>query len=301
MSALTDAVIFGLIFATLAAAWSWLGSYAGIVSFGHAVFFGIGAYAVAISNFRGASPWYGTLGGALLSVALGVICGLVSLRGRGYAFALLMLLVGALAEPLAAARTWLGPRDTYTFPFNPGFLALQFETKWPYLLLALAVFAVAQGLTFALRSPRIGYSLRALRAGPATAGSARRAAGAALPSRFAALAMSAFVTSVAGSLFAQYTLAVSPHVMFGLPLSFDIALLGVIAGSASAFGPLFAGLVYVLATKAVTLHPAGIAGAVVLVAEGIAVVLVVLLRPQGLFALPQRRQPKRVRMAKAAR
>jgi branched-chain amino acid transport system permease protein len=300
LSALTDALIFVLIFATLAAAWSWLGSYAGIVSFGHAVFFGIGGYAVAVSNFRGGSPWYGALGGALLAVALGVICGLACLRGRGAAFALVTLLLGALAEPLAAARIPLGPRGVYAFPHHPGFLFLQFEQKWPYLLLALAVFAVAQALTFALRSTRIGYSLRALRASPATAGSVGVAA---LPPRLVALAVSAFVTSVAGSLFAQYTLAVSPPAMFGLPLSFDIALLGAIAGSASAFGPLFAGFVYVLVTKLVTLHPAGPAGAGVLVAEGMAVVLVALLRPQGLFAPPQRRPQQRnpVRPAKAAR
>jgi branched-chain amino acid transport system permease protein len=296
LNALVDALIFVLIFATLAAAWSWLGSYAGIVSLGHAVFFGIGSYAVAVSNFRGGSPWYGALGGALLAVAVAMVCALVCLRGRGYAFALVTLLLGALAEPFAAARNWLGPRDAFTFPFHPGFLSLQFEKKWPYLLLALAVFAVAQGLTFALRSTRIGYSLRALRASPATAASVGVAA---LPPRLAALAVSAFVTSVAGSLFAQYTLAVSPHAVFGLSLSFDIALLGVVAGSASPFGPLFAGLVYELVMKVVTLHPPGPAGAVVLIAEGMLVVLVVLLRPQGLFALPQWRKP--VRTAKAAR
>src|SRR5450755_1204055 len=88
LDVLADTLIAGLVFATLAAAWSWLGSYAGILSFGHAVFFGIGGYAVAVSNFRGGSPWYGALGGALAAVAAAVLCGLTCVRGRGYTFAL---------------------------------------------------------------------------------------------------------------------------------------------------------------------------------------------------------------------
>jgi ABC-type branched-subunit amino acid transport system permease subunit len=105
------------------------------------IFFGIGGYAVAVSNFRGGSPWYGALGGALLAVALAALCGLICLRGRGYTFALVTLLLGALADPLAAVRPWLGRRDTYYFPPHFGFLNLQFEKKWPYVLLALAVLA----------------------------------------------------------------------------------------------------------------------------------------------------------------
>ncbi len=280
-----------LVFATLAVAWSWLGSYAGIVSFGHAVFFGIGGYAVAVSNLRGGSPWYGALGGALFAVLAAVVCGLLCLRGRGYTFAAVTLLAGAAAEPLAAAHGWLGAADTFAFPLHSGFLNLQFTAKWPYVLLALAVFAVAQTVTFGLRSARIGFSLRALRASPLAA---RSVGVRALPPRLAALAASAFFTSVAGSFFAEYTLAVSPHAMFALSLSLDIALIGIIAGPGSAWGAPAAGLVYALVAKALPLHPAGAGGAAVLVAEGVAIMLIALLRPQGVFAPRLRPSPAAV-------
>jgi branched-chain amino acid transport system permease protein len=295
LDVLADRSIAVLVFATLAAAWSWLGSYAGIVSFGHAIFFGIGAYAVAASNFRGGSPWYGALGGALLAVALAVVCGLVFLRGRGYVFGLVTLVLGALAEPLVAAQSWLGPHEAYVFPVRTGFLNLQFAQKWPYVLLALAVFGVAQALTLGLRSSRIGYSLRALRSAPDVA---RSVGVSALPPRLAVLAGSAFVTSAAGSFFAQYTLAVAPHLMFGLPLALDIALLGVVAGSGSPWGALIAGLLYVSVTSVAPLHPSGGPGTVILVIEGAIVVLVVLLRPQGMFAALRRPAP--VEAARAA-
>ena len=139
LDAVADAAIVALVFATLAAAWSWLGSYAGIVSFGHALFFGIGAYAVAASNLRGGSPWYGALGGAIFAVVVALAAGLVFLRGRGYTFALVTLAAGILAEPFVASRNWLGPHDAYVFPLRAGFLNLQFSQKWPYVLLAAAV------------------------------------------------------------------------------------------------------------------------------------------------------------------
>jgi branched-chain amino acid transport system permease protein len=280
MDALADTVILGLVFATLAVAWSWLGSSAGIVSFGHAVFFGIGGYAVAASNFRGGSPWYGALGGALFAAIVAGVCGLLCLRGRGYTFALVTLVLGAFAEPFALAHNWLGPHDAYAFARHAGFLNLQFDQKWPYVLLALAVFAVAQALTFGLRSAPIGYYLRALRASPAAA---RSVGVRALPPRLIALAVSAFFTSVAGSFFAEYTLTVSPPAMFALSLSLDIAFIGVIAGAAWPWGAPLAGLLYVLATKFVPLHPPGAAGAAVLVAEGAAVALIALMGPPGAF------------------
>lgn len=287
LDAVADAAIVALVFATLAAAWSWLGSYAGIVSFGHALFFGIGAYAVAVSNLRGGSPWYGALGGAIFAVIAALAAGAVFLRGRGYTFALVTLAAGALAEPFAASRSWVGSHDAYVFPLRSGFLNLQFTHKWPYVLLAAAVFAVAQGLTFALRSTRLGYDLRALHANLAAA---RSVGIRALPPRLIALAVSAFVTSVAGSFFAEYTMAVTPRVDVALALGFDIALIGAVAGTASPWGAPLAGLMYVLIAKAVPLHPAGAAGTAVLVIEGFAIVLIALLRPRGAFALsPPRR------------
>ena len=262
LDAVADTAIVALVFATLAAAWSWLGSYAGIVSFGHAVFFGIGAYAVAASNLRGGSPWYGALGGAIFAV-------------------IVALAAGALAEPFAASRSWLGPHDAFVFPLRAGFLNLQFTHKWPYLLLAAVVFAVTQGITLALRSTRLAYDLRALQANLTAA---RGVGIRALPPRLIALAVSAFVTSVAGSFCAEYAQAVTPHVDVALALSLDIALIGAAAGSASPWGAPLAGLAYALVVKAVPLHPAGAAGTAVLVVEALAIILIVLLRPRGAFA-----------------
>jgi branched-chain amino acid transport system permease protein len=278
MDALADTTIAVLVFATLATAWSWLGAYAGIVSFAHAVFFGIGAYAVAVSNLRGGSPWYGALGGALFAVLLALLCGLLCLRGRGYTFALVTLLLGALAEPVVATHHWLAPHDVLTFPIRTGFLNLQVAQKWPYVLLVLVVFVVAQLATLALRSSRIGFYLRAVRDSPPAA---RGVGVAALPSRLIVLAASAFFTSVVGSFCAEYALGVTPHATFALSLAFDIAFIGVVAGATAPWGAPLAGLVYALVAKLVPLHPQGPLGMAILVIEGAAIVFIVLARRDG--------------------
>ncbi len=288
MNAVIDTLIIALIFATLAQAWSWLGSYAGIISLGNAVFFGIGAYAVAVSNVRGGSPWYGALGGGLFAVIIALVCGVLFLRGRGYTFALVTLGAGLCAASFVATQHWVGSGNAFAFPVQRGFLHLQFADKWPYALLALAVFLVTQGLTIGLRATRIGLYLRALRT---NAVAARSIGIAARPLQLSALVGSAFVTAVAGSLFAQYRLAVDPQTFFALSLSLDIALIGIVAGCASAWAAPFAALVYAVLASVVPLHPAGPLGDSVLVVEGALIVAIALLRPNGLFGAGAARRP----------
>ena len=277
---IADTLIVALVFATLAQAWSWLGSYAGILSFGHAVFFGIGAYAVAASNFRGGSPWYGALGGALFAVLVAAVFGGLFLRGRVYVFSAITLAAGAAVEPFVAAQRWLGAHDSFVFPLHTGFLNLQFGAKWPYLLLALMVFGVTQALTLGLRATRLGCYLRAVRT---NALAARSVGIAGRPLQLLALIASAFVTSVAGSFSAQYALGVSPQATLALALSLDIALIGSVAGSASVWAAPAVALVYVLLAKYVPLHPAGTLGDVVLVAQGLLIVLIARVCPRGVF------------------
>jgi branched-chain amino acid transport system permease protein len=275
-----DTIMTVLVFATLAVASSWLGAYARIVTFGQAVFFGIGGYAVAVSNLRGGSPWYGALGGALVAVIVAVACGLLFLRGRGVTFTFVTLVLGVTAEPFVTAKSPLGRGGIFAFPYRPGFLNLQFDEKWPYVLLALAVFAVAVGLTFALRSTRPGYCLHAVRTNLAAA----RSVGIdALPPRLLVLVASAFVTSVAGSLFAEYARGVAPHALLAFGLGADVALVGIVAGPRSPWGAPAAGALLALLYRALPPHAGGAADAVVIGVEMVAVMLVAVLRPAGLI------------------
>ena len=287
MNLVIDTLIVALVFATLAQAWCWLGAYAGIVSLGNAVFFGIGAYAVAVSNLRGGSPWYGALGGALAAAIVAAASSLFFGR-RGYVFSALTLAAGIAAEPLAERTIRLGHATHYAFPRQIGFLHLQFSATWAYLIIAACIFGVTQALTLAMRTTRIGLALRALRS---NAVAARASGVAARPLQLLALVAGAFITSVAGSFFAEYRVAVDPQ-MLALGLSLDIALIGALAGPASLWGAPFVALLYVLLAGFVPLHPPGALGAGVLVVEAALVLLVAHYFPRGMLAA--NRQPQRV-------
>ncbi len=262
-----------LVFASLGLAWSWLGRSAGIVSFGQTLFFGIGAYAVAVSNARGGSPWYGALGGGLIAVVLAVLAALLTLRGRGIVYSVLLLAAGVAAGPFVAAHAWLGPGSVYAFPAADGFLHLQFGSPWPYLGLAAIVYAAALGASFALRGSRVDYALQTARANPRAA----RAIGITiLPQRLLVVAAAAFFTAVLGAFSAELARAVDPHATFGFALAVDIALIGAFGAVQPLFGTFAAALVYVVVSSVLPFHPPGIAGGAVIGLEALLVLAVTL-------------------------
>ena len=94
------------IWATVGVAWNLFSGYSGLMSFGHAAFFGIGAYTVALLLVNlGISPWFGVLVAGFAGALAGVVIGFPTFKLRGHYFALAML-----AYPLALLYVfeWLG-------------------------------------------------------------------------------------------------------------------------------------------------------------------------------------------------
>jgi branched-chain amino acid transport system permease protein len=91
-------ILIGL-YATLAAAWNVLGGYAGQVSLGNAVFFGVGAYAPTLLVIRlGLTPWLGLLAGVLMAVAVGLLVGYYTFHLGGHYFAIATIAVGEIVQ-----------------------------------------------------------------------------------------------------------------------------------------------------------------------------------------------------------
>ncbi|GAC1594453.1 MAG: branched-chain amino acid ABC transporter permease [Candidatus Velthaea sp.] len=293
---LQDLLFTLLLFAAMGQAWNWISGYAGQISFGHAIFFGVGAYAVALSNTRHGSPWYGALGGGLIAAILALAIGFPCFRLRGHYFSIATIAVGAIVATVVKTQDWLGRANGFEIAITPGFLNLQFTQKWPYVLLALVIFVVAQGLTIALERSRVGYYLRAIRANDAAAQSVginERSW------KLLAFAVSAFVTSVAGSLYAQYTLFVDPESVLSLSVSIDIALIGVVGGIGTLWGPAAGALVYVFLAKYVALQTGGGGKGYDLVIYGAIIVLIAALRPSGIvgFFIERARRLRATRSA----
>jgi len=282
--AIRDAVVLDLVFtlllyAALGQSWNWISGYAGNISFGHAIFFGCGAYASALCVTHGISPWLAIPAGALAAALLALVTGFPTLGLRGHYFSIATIAVAALVEVFVRNAPWLGKANGFELPIASGWAALQFPQKGPYVVLALALFAAVQLATIALERSRLGYYLRALRANHAAAASVgideRRF-------KLIAFAWSAVMAAAAGVLYAQYTLFVDPPSTIALGISIDIALIGVVGGIGTLWGPAAGALVYVVLAKAVALKLGGAGKGYDLVIYGAIICLIAALRPYGI-------------------
>ncbi|HEX9452503.1 MAG TPA: branched-chain amino acid ABC transporter permease, partial [Burkholderiales bacterium] len=156
------------VWAVMGLAWNLLSGYSGFVSFGHAAFFGLGAYFVALAQIHwGLSPWFGIPCAAAVGAFAGLVVGIPTFRLRGHYFALAML-----AYPLALLYVfeWLGYQElALPMQREHAFAYMQFEDHRVYVWLALALMIGAMLLTSLVERSRFGMSLVAIREDEAAA------------------------------------------------------------------------------------------------------------------------------------
>ncbi|MEO7040112.1 MAG: branched-chain amino acid ABC transporter permease [Candidatus Elarobacter sp.] len=268
-----------LLYAVLGQSWNWISGYAGNISFGHAIFFGCGAYASALCVTHGISPWLAIPAGAAVAALLALVTGFPTLALRGHYFSIATIAVAAIVDALVRTQGWLGRANGFELPIQTGWGSLQFADKGAYVVLALVLFAATQLATIAMERSRLGYYLRALRA------NYRAAASVGIDERhwkLIAFAWSAAMAALAGVLYAQYTLFVDPPSTIALGVSIDIALIGVVGGIGTLWGPAVGALVYVVLARAVALQFGGTGKGYDLVIYGAIICVIAALRPHGI-------------------
>ena len=151
-----------LIWATMGLGWNMLSGYSGMISFGHAAFFGLGAYTMTIAFVKfGITPWIGIPLGVVVGVLAGVLIGIPTFRLRGHYFALSML-----AYPLAMLYVfeWLGYQEV-SLPMkreNPA-AYMQFADQRIYMVIALVVMVACMIVSLHVERSRFGLSLLAIK------------------------------------------------------------------------------------------------------------------------------------------
>src|SRR5438309_2672679 len=235
-----DSLVLILLWGALSAAWNVAGGYAGQVSIGHASFFGLGAYSAALMVTRfSKSPWLGMILGVVVSIGAGLVIGFLSNRLKGPYFALSTIALSQVL--LIAVSRWRGftaGGEGIPVPFRPGFATLGLgHVGWVYMALSVALVCFAVELY--LERSRVGYQLAGVREDE----DAAEALG--IPTRklkVGAVALSAALTSVCGSLWAQYVGFVDPTYVFSVDLSVRFALNTIIGGMGTALGPFLGSL-----------------------------------------------------------
>src|SRR2546427_102120 len=230
------AVVLGGVWGTAAAAWNVAGGYAGQISLGHSVFFGLGAYGAALLGTKwDLSPWIGLVVGAIVATATGVVIGFLSNRLRGPYFVLATIAFSqVLLLTASRLRGLTSGSEGIPVPFRPGFWTLGIADKrvWVAIVLALAIFLYLVELY--LERSRRGYQLAAVREDEDAALSLGVPA---LRLKVAAIAASAALTAVAGALWAQYVGFVDPFYVFSVDLSVRFALAAILGRSGTPLGP----------------------------------------------------------------
>ncbi len=268
-----------LVWASFGLAWNVLSGYAGLISFGHAAFFGLGAYATVLAQVDlGLSPWLLIPASAVLGGAAGLLIGAPTFRLRGHYFALAML-----AYPLALLYVfeWLGYQEL-TMPMHREHPAayMQFSEGRAYTLLALAMLVVIALLTLWLERSRFGMALRAIKQNEAAA----EAAGVHTYAwKLRAISLSGAMAGAVGAFYAVVLLVVTPSSVFGMLVSAQALTVAMFGGVGTVWGPVIGAAILIPVAELLqaglgTRFP-GIQGVVL----GIAIVAVILVAPEGIF------------------
>jgi branched-chain amino acid transport system permease protein len=280
---------FAMIITLAAQGWNVIGGFGGQFSFGHAAFFGTGAFAMALLQVRFAiNPWLALPLAAALGACTGCIIGYLSFRARlrGSYFALVTLAFAEVLRILANAWGFTGGAAGVLVPLRPDPAQMQFNDRRIFYWLALLLVAVVLGASRFMMRSRFGAQLIAVRENE----DAARALGVnTLVVKLNALIISAAITAAAGALYTQKFLYLDASLAYGSWISVDALLAPIIGGLGTVFGPLVGTIVLLgLGEITKTLFAELTGGAlpgVDLVAFGVLLILCVALAPRGVIGL----------------
>jgi len=279
-------LIMIFLYGSLAVAWNILAGYCGQISLGHAAFFGIGAYTSTLLGARaGLSPWVGMAAGAALAVLFSQAIAFPVFRLRGHYFAIATIAVGEIVQTLVINWDWAGgargvfvpikrPDSLWNFQFH--------ESKALYYYVALGLLLLGLGVTRWLERSRHGYYFRAVREDQDAAASlgvnvARE--------KHRAIAVSAALTALGGTFYAQYIFFIDPESVLPLSLSILICLVAVLGGVGTLWGPVVGAAVLVPLSEYTRVWLGGTGKALDLVIYGALIMLISVLQPAGLVGL----------------
>jgi len=288
-----------LLAAISASSWNIVGGYAGQVSVGHSMFFGLGAYApLLFYTLFGWPPLAGIPIGILLSIALAVLIGLPTFRLSGHYFSMATIAVAELIRIFFGTWTLVGGAIGLQGPaVARGWWDLTFRGDLPYYYIFLAVLGLLLFVTYEVQRRRFGFYLRAIKA------SERAARSLGVPVRLTklkALALSATFTSAAGSLYAIKTGFIDPDSGFGILVSVQMVIVAALGGAGTLFGPLVGALILVPLQTAANTWFGGSGSGMTFILYGGIIVLIARFEPGGLFDLWRRLSAMMRRRAHAA-
>jgi branched-chain amino acid transport system permease protein len=279
-----DILINLFLLAGLAGAWNLIGGYTGQFSLGHTTFFGIGAYTSTILFLSyNLSPWAGMIIGGICSMAFALIVGYPCFNLRSHYFALATVALGEVMRIIATYWRGLTKGSLgLLVPNKPNFWNFIFEEKAGYAWAAFGYMILVVFLTYIIGKNRLGYELIGIREDEETT----QSIGINSPVKKLQIFMiSAFLTAIGGTIYAQYISFIDPATVFSLNVSLEMATICIIGGMGTVLGPLVGALFFVPLDAVIRTFVGGEFAAIGFIIYGLILIVVVVFIPQGITVL----------------
>jgi branched-chain amino acid transport system permease protein len=277
-----------VLYAVMAEAWNIMAGYAGMVSIGQAAFFGIGAYASTVLFVKyQVNPWIGLIIGGFATALFATIIGLPFSRLRGRYFGIGTIALAQMIKVVFENWPLVGGAAGMIIPMTKeGFWNLQFHSsKLGYYYIALTLLVAVVVFMYIMERSKMGFYFKAIRENEevATGLGVNKTV-----YKLIAIAISAGITGVCGSLLAQYSLYVEPAYMFDHTISVTIALTAVFGGAGNIVGPILGSLILMPISELTRAWMGSGGSGVDLMIYGAFIVLICVYEPDGLMGIARK-------------
>lgn len=280
-------LLLAIMFGALGACWNLVGGFLGRISFGHAVFVGVGGYTtLLLLHHLKLTPLLGIPLGGLISAALAWLVGGPTLRLSGHYFAMATIALLQIGLLLMINWDWAGGAVGLEAPIGDAAWMLLFRSKVPYYWIAVGLAFLTFCATYFLVHSKTGFYWRAINGDEA----ASRSLG--VPAdryKMLAFVMSAGMTGVWGGFFAMYVGFIDPESMFSLTMSVQVVLVAILGGVGTLIGPWLGAAVLLPLSEGTRVLWGSSGLGLDLLIFGLAILLVTLFLPGGLVTLGRRR------------
>jgi len=288
-------MILVFMFGMLGVAWNIIGGYAGLYSFGQVAFFGIGAYTSSflLVNY-GINPWLGLIAGGCAAAVVAAGIGYPCSNLRGHYFSIATIAFAEIVHIVFNNWKAVGAAEGLTLPMdNPSFSHFLFNSsKLPYYYIMLAFLLLALVVCYFVATSKMGYYFRAIKESHDVA----EVLGVnVVQYRLIAVMISAFLSAMAGTFYAQYVLYIDPDSVMLLPFSVQIVLISMLGGAGSIMGPVLGAAILIPASEYTRMTLGAKGTGIDMLIYGFLIMMISMYYPEGVWKLLARIGAKKTR------
>ncbi len=282
---LIHVMILVFMFGMLGVAWNIMGGYAGMFSFGQAAFFGIGAYTSSflLVTFH-VNPWIGLIAGGLVAALMAAAIGYPCSNLRGHYFAIATIAFGEIVRIHFNNWKLVNAAEGITIPMMDESLAnfMFHSSKLPYYYIMLAFLLLALVICYFVANSKMGYYFRAIKESHDVA----EVLGVnVVRYRLIAIMVSAFLSAMAGTFYAQYILYIDPESVMLLAISVQIVLISMLGGAGTIMGPVIGAAILIPIAELTRIWLGHRGTGVDMLIYGFLITLISVYQPRGIWGL----------------